>query len=144
VTVITPNSFAPAHCLSLTVQRIAASVIDAQRRQDQDYIERAQAFAQVTAMASGSGFEALAQALAPSPVAITDAEVECGFTFTMTTEREFSIRILNASWTSRFMKADSQAHTLRVAVKRAPMMPRPDGGAASPIEFENSKQENSQ
>ena len=129
---ITSNSLAPVLPLERTIQELSCRVLAAQGQLDTDYAKRLDEFAAVTHLAAGTGFEALAKSAQPAPMVMSEAEIECSFVFGHSVEHEFAIRILNASWVSRFQSASSAKHSLRLLVKRAPLLPaKANGGTNS-------------
>ncbi len=106
-------------------------MVAAQQVLDADYAERMQQYSGVAQWADAAGFGGLAESLAPAPIVMLDVEIECRFTFSKSTEREFSIRILNAAWVSRFQSTAFAQHSLRFTIKRAPILS--NSAANSPI-----------
>jgi hypothetical protein len=129
--VITPDSVAASVSLSRAVRGLSGCILRAQEALDEDYSRRVEEFAAGLKFAAGAGFEALARELAPAPVVIPEVEVDCKFVFARSTEREFSVRVLNSSWVSRFQTQSSQQQTIRFQVRRAPCLAPVNAG--SPI-----------
>jgi hypothetical protein len=121
--VITPDSLASPQPIPAVLATLSRSVVDAQQRLDTEHARDLDAFAVITRLAAGTDFETFAQSLAPTPFVITDADIDCRFTFTKTVEGEFSIRVLNAAWTSRFQTSSGQQQSFVLNIKRVPASP---------------------
>lgn len=131
------NVGSPAKPLSETLHTLAAQLPTVQRAIEEDHAQRCLQFQEITRLAEGTGFEAIAKSLMPASIVIAEAVIDLRFTFSRTIERELSIRLVNLSYSTRFQHTESPQQTIRFMVKRTPFEPGQYIKLNSPTEENN-------
>jgi hypothetical protein len=109
-----------------------------QDRLDREFAGRFLAWVPIFQAARAAGMEELARTVAPSAMAIGDAEIQLSFAISRSTASETDIRIraINAGYQRRFEATQSVHHRITIKLQRSPLSPNGSeallSGAGSP------------
>ena len=111
--------------LGQLVESLVTAIPGEQRELDKGFQDRWEAFGPILQRLNDSGYKSLAREIVPTPVLISETEIETDFHFVQQQEREagLGVRLLNLGYLRRFEHEQFVESCLKVKVRRVPYPP---------------------